>query len=191
MKEHKYYSLNYWCDEENSADCECYTTAYYGFEVSKIAINFMVNRGVKSGDFVMLGVANGFTFNELQGAYQDWNFLGVDLERPPALVGDFLAADITSLTPESLAGATLIYNDIGNYQLTPLAKIWASYIGLRSLPSGSGLLCRNDANSIDFPLSAWATNLSCDEFRLSDLMESDGSEIDSDVLEGHSIFLRR
>jgi hypothetical protein len=80
------------------------------------------------------------------------------------------------------------YNDIGNFELTPLAKLHAQQWGARNVVSGGYFLGRNNFNSAKFPLEEHMERFGFLNTQLETLTGIfDLSKLTDRELEGHMI----
>ena len=188
LNEAQYYDIDYWYNRiaEHGNNVYNYDYRYYAYQLFEKLILKLTD--IPNGYIVVLGTHNCVSFDLLCSRFGQDRCIGYDMANPtnhPSVrVGNVL--NLTDEIP-----IAFVHNDIGNFSLTPLAKLHAQRWAARNVVAGGYFLGRNNLNSAKFPLESMMEQYG---FINSNLLSLTGlvdlSTVDSPTLEGHMISKR-
>lgn len=148
MKESKYYSEDFWFKNFENHGIEKYDENYWAYIMFNEII-LKLNDIPTQGSIVVLGTNNCLSFNLLCEHFGNERCVGYDIANP-SNHPNVKVMDVLEL--EEDYPIAFCYNDIGNFGLTPLAKLHAQQWGAKNVVNGGYFLGRNNLNSAKFPL---------------------------------------
>jgi hypothetical protein len=184
MKEITYYSENFWFSDLHNHGIDAYDENYWAYIMFK-EIVCKINDVPDTGYIVVLGTNNCLSFDLLCKHFGYDRCIGYDIANPTnhpnVRVMDIL--DLNEDYPVSFC-----YNDIGNFELTPIAKLHAQNWGSRNVVNGGYFLGKNNLNSAKFPLEEQMERFGFLNTQLLTLTGIfDLSKLSNRELEGHMI----
>jgi hypothetical protein len=148
MKETNYYSEDFWFNELQNHGIDAYDENYWAYIMFK-EIVCKITDIPDSGSIVVLGTNNCLSFDLLCKHFGYDRCIGYDIANPSnhPNVKVMNVLDLNEDYPIAFC-----YNDIGNFELTPLAKLHAQQWGAKNIIEGGYFLGKNNLNSAKFPL---------------------------------------
>ena len=188
MKNHSediYYDVNYWYHEihKHGNNVFNYDQRYYAYILFEKLICQLTD--LPEGYIVVLGTHNCISFNLLCDHFGQDRCIGYDIANPTGHK-KVITGNILELSHE--IPIAFVHNDIGNFSLTPLAKLHAQRWAAHNVVQGGYFLGRNNLNAAKFPLEPLMERYG---FINSNLLSLTGlinlSDLDNSSLEGHMI----
>lgn len=148
MKESNFYSKDFWFDNLQNHQIIAYDETYWAY-IMFTEIILKINDIPPNGYIVVLGTNNCVSFDLLCKHFGYDRCIGYDIANPTnhPNVKVMNVLDLDEDYPISFC-----YNDIGNFQLTPIAKLHAQQWGAKNIISDGYFLGRNNLNSAKFNL---------------------------------------
>ena len=143
MKETNYYNENFWFNELDKHGVTAYDESYWAytmFEEIILKLKDIPNEGM----IVVLGTNRCISFDLLCKHFGYDRCIGYDIANPTNHP-NVKVMNVLNLDEEY--PIAFCYNDIGNFQLTPIAKLYAQQWGARNVIDGGYFLGRNNLNS--------------------------------------------
>jgi len=148
MKEIDYYSEDFWFNNLNNHGIDAYDETYWAYVMFKEII-CKIKDVPDTGYIVVLGTNNCLSFDLLCKHFGYDRCIGYDIANPTnhPNVRTMNVLDIDEEYPIAFC-----YNDVGNFKLTPIAKLHAQHWGAKNVMNGGYFLGRNNLNSGEFIL---------------------------------------
>jgi hypothetical protein len=184
MKESNYYSEEFWFNNLKNHGIDSYDENYWSYVMFR-EIVIKLNDIPKEGYIVVLGTNNCFSFDLLCQHFGYDRCVGYDIANPTnhPNVKVMNILELNETYPIAFC-----YNDIGNFELTPVAKFYAQQWGAKNVIEGGYFLGKNNLNSGKFSLEEQMERygfLNTQLLSLTGLL--DLSKLSKRELEGHMI----
>lgn len=148
MKESKFYSKNFWFSNLENHGIEKYDENYWAYIMFNEII-LKLKDVPSDGHIVVLGTNNCLSFDLLCKHFGYERCIGYDIANP-SNHPNVKVMDVLELDEDY--PISFCYNDIGNFELTPMAKLHAQRWGAKNVINGGYFLGRNNLNNAKFPL---------------------------------------
>ena len=177
MKEKNYYSENFWFNKLENHGIDAYDETYWAYIMFKEIVCKLTDIP-EGGYIVVLGTNNCVSFDLLCKHFGYDRCIGYDIANPTNHP-NVRVLNVLELNEEY--PIAFCYNDIGNFELTPLAKLHAQQWSAKNIVNGGYFLGRNNLNSAKFPFGFLNTQLQT----LTGIF--DLSKLSNRELEGHML----
>jgi len=148
MQESKFYSENFWFSDLQKHGIENYDENYWAYIMFNEIILKLKDIPAE-GYIVVLGTNNCISFDLLCKHFGYDRCIGYDIANPTNH-SNVIIKNILEIDAEY--PIAFCYNDIGNFELTPMAKLHAQQWGAKNVIKGGYFLGRNNLNAAKFPL---------------------------------------
>lgn len=148
MQENKFYSENFWFSDLQKHGIENYDENYWAYIIFNEII-LKLKDIPEDGYIVVLGTNNCISFDLLCKHFGYDRCIGYDIANPTNH-SNVIVKNILEIDAEY--PIAFCYNDIGNFELTPIAKLHAQQWGAKNVVKGGYFLGRNNLNAAKFPL---------------------------------------
>ena len=148
MKESKFYSEDFWFSKLSEHGIESYDEKYWAYIMFNEII-LKIKDIPTDGKIVVLGTNNCVSFDLLCKHFGYDRCIGYDIANPTNHP-NVIVKNVLEL--EEQYSIAFCYNDIGNFELTPNAKLHAQRWAAKNIVEGGYMLGRNNLNSAKFPL---------------------------------------
>lgn len=176
------YEYDYWFNQT-----ELHGNVYdYGpdYVHNKIVREIIFNIDLPEGKIVMLGSHTGYGLNLLCEQYGAERVIGFDLYNPsnhPRVI----TGNIFDLSHN--IDCALIINDIGNYKLTPKAKIYAQEWASNNTVSGGYILANTNNNNANYQIQEY---MATKHFTMHRLTEYTSVTVPNWALKSYALYKR-
>lgn len=148
MGESKFYSEDFWFSNLEKHGIEKYDENYWAYIMFN-EIVLKLKDIPTEGYIVVLGTNNCISFDLLCKYFGYDRCIGYDIANPTNH-SNVIVKNILEVDAEY--PIAFCYNDIGNFELTPTAKLYAQQWGAKNVIEGGYFLGRNNLNAAKFPL---------------------------------------
>jgi hypothetical protein len=184
MKEEQFYSETFWFSNLENHGIEKYDETYWAYTMFNEII-LKLKDIPSDGYIVVLGTNNCVSFDLLCNHFGYDRCIGYDISNPTnhpnVRIKNVL--ELNETYPISFC-----YNDVGNFELTPVAKLYAQEWGAKNIVDGGYFLGRNNLNKAKYPLEKYMERFGFLNTHLQTLTGVfDLSKLTNRELEGHMI----
>lgn len=148
MQENKFYTEDFWFSNLEKHGIEKYDETYWAYTMFNEII-LKLKDIPEDGYIVVLGTNNCISFDLLCKHFGYDRCIGYDIANPTNH-SNVIVKNILEVDAEY--PIAFCYNDIGNFELTPTAKLYAQQWGAKNVVNGGYFLGRNNFNAAKFPL---------------------------------------
>lgn len=148
MTEDKFYYENFWFSNLENHGIENYDETYWAYIMFN-EIVLKLKDIPENGYIVVLGTNNCLSFDLLCNHFGYDRCIGYDIANPTNH-SNVIVKNILEIDAEY--PIAFCYNDIGNFELTPMAKLYAQQWAAKNVVKGGYFLGRNNLNAAKFPL---------------------------------------
>ena len=149
---------------EHLNDVDHYGENYYAYKIYKHIVTKLQN--LPEGYIVVMGTNNCISFDLLCQHFGYDRCIGYDIANPknhPRVI----VKNVLELTDLDNIPIAFVHNDIGNFQLTPVAKLYAQRWAANNVVKGGYFLGRTNRNYINYNLEGLMENRNFINYNLS------------------------
>lgn len=182
--ENSYYTEDFWFSNLEKHGIEKYDETYWAYIMFN-EIVLKLKDIPENGYIVVLGTNNCISFDLLCKHFGHDRCIGYDIANPTNHP-NVIVKNILEIDAEY--PIAFCYNDIGNFELTPIAKLHAQQWGAKNIVKGGYFLGRNNLNAAKFPLEEHMERFGFLNIQLQTLTGIfDLSKLTERELEGHML----
>lgn len=182
--ENSYYIEDFWFSNLEKHGIEKYDERYWAYIMFN-EIVLKLKDIPENGYIVVLGTNNCISFDLLCKHFGYDRCIGYDIANPTNH-SNVIVKNILEVDAEY--PIAFCYNDIGNFELTPAAKLYAQQWGAKNVVKGGYFLGRNNLNAAKFPLEEHMERFGFLNTQLQTLTGIfDLSKLSERELEGHML----
>ena len=184
MKEEQFYSEDFWFSDLEKHGIQKYDETYWAYTMFNEII-LKLKDIPTDGYIVVLGTNNCVSFDLLCKHFGYDRCIGYDIANPTNH-SNVITKNILEIDAEY--PIAFCYNDIGNFELTPVAKLHAQQWGAKNVVKGGYFLGRNNLNKAKYPLEKYMERFGFLNTHLQTLTGVfDLSKLTERELEGHML----
>lgn len=159
------YDINFWFNQhELHSNVNGYGKEYYAYKIFEQVILPLQN--IPDGYIVVMGTNRCVSFNLLCEHFGTERCIGFDLANPTRHTR-VLIKNCLHLGDKDAIPIAFVHNDVGNFLLTPKAKIHAQMWAARHVVTGGYFLGRNNQNSAKINIESMMSDLGYTNTHLS------------------------
>lgn len=158
------YDLDYWYNRiEEHGTVHDYGTDYYAYKLFDNIITKI--KDMPEGKIVVMGTHNCVSFDLLCRYFGYDRCVGYDIDNPTNHP-NVIVKNVMELTEADAFPIAFVHNDIGNFQLTPQAKLHAQIWAANCVVTGGYFLGRTNVNYANYDLERIMSDLGFANFNL-------------------------
>jgi hypothetical protein len=165
MTENESYDRDYWFNQiEKHGNVNDYGTDYYAYKLFDHIITKI--KDIPNGKIVVMGTHNCVSFDLLCRHFGYDRCVGYDIDNPTNHP-NVIVKNVMDLSEVDMLPIAFVHNDIGNFQLTPKAKMYAQFWAAKCVVPGGYFLGRTNINHANYDLESSMNFLGFENYNLS------------------------
>lgn len=160
------YDINFWFEQQHlHGDVQNYGTNYYAYQIFENLV-LPLGKKIPDGYIVVLGTNRCVSFNLLCEHFGPQRCLGFDIANPTEHAR-VVTKNCLYLDDDDGIPIAFVHNDVGNFALTPNAKMHAQIWAAKHVVEGGYFLGRNNKNTLGVDIESIMTDYGYENFHLN------------------------